>query len=104
MTLEAKKLSRLTTATMAGKKEFVRYALAIIKNWFRDLVVYKYSPEKIMNKDLVEGVKNASGKMEVDALILKIKAVQRVRQALEQNANLRLALENFAMEIAGIKK
>ena len=89
---------------LTGKKEFVRYALTIIKNWFRDLIVYKYSPEKIMNRDLAEGVKTASGKMDVDALMLNIKAVQRVRQALEQNANLRLALENFAMEIAGIKK
>lgn len=89
---------------LAGKKEFVQYALSIIKNWFRDLLVYRYSPEKVMNKDVMEGVKTASEKVEVNALMLQIKAVQRVKKALEKNANMRLSLENFAMEIAGVKQ
>jgi len=36
--------------------------------------------------------------------MLQIKAVQRVKKALEKNANMRLSLENFTMEIAGVKQ
>jgi DNA polymerase III subunit delta' len=89
---------------LAGRKEFVPQSLTMIKNWFRDLIVYKYLPEKVMNRDLMEDVKTASEKVEVKTLMLKIKAVQHVKKALERNANLRLVLENFAMEIAGVKQ
>ena len=89
---------------LAGKKEYIQYVLSIIKTWFRDLVVYKYVPGKVMNKDLMDAVKRASGKMEVNTLMLNIKAAERVREAIDKNANLRLALENFAMEVANIEQ
>jgi len=89
---------------LTEKKELVQYYLEIIKNWFRDLIVYKYSPEKVLNRDLVESVKVASEKVEVKTLMSKIRAIQKAQKAIDANANLRLTLENFAMEIVSLKQ
>ncbi|MBW1892487.1 MAG: DNA polymerase III subunit delta' [Deltaproteobacteria bacterium] len=89
---------------LAGKKELVQYSLEIIKNWFRDLIVYKYSPEKVLNQDLVERVEAASEKVEVKTLMSKIRAIQKAQKAIDANANLRLTLENFAMEIVSLRQ
>ena len=52
----------------------------------------------------MDAVKRASGKMDVNTLMLNIKAAERAGEAIEANANPRLALENFAMEVANIER
>lgn len=74
-------------------------SLEIIKTWVRDLVLYKYHPEKIINKDLTDTIRDASQKINVKNLFLQIEAIQSAQKNIQSNANLRLTLDVMAMRL-----
>ncbi len=65
----------------------------IIKTWFRDLGVYKFCPDKIINKDMMDKIEVASKNFKADTLFEKIYAVESVERKISSNINIRLALE-----------
>ena len=75
-------------------------SLEVIKSFLRDLVIFKYYPEKIINKDLTDMIQYDSGKMPVGSLLTKIKDVQTAQKNIQANANLRLTLEILVMRLA----
>jgi len=85
---------------LSKEKELLDDSLEVIKSWFRDLVVCKYHPEKIINKDLSEKIKHASEKMEVASLLSKIDDIQLAQKDIQANTNLRLSLEVLIMQLA----
>jgi DNA polymerase-3 subunit delta' len=80
-------------------KDFLFDSLEIMKSWLRDLVIYNFHPGKIINKDLMEKIQNASQKIDTNSLLLKIDAIQAAQKDIQSNANLRLTLENMMMRI-----
>lgn len=86
---------------LARKKERVGYSLDILESWFRDLLVYPYVPERIVNKDIEKRVSVASAEMESGRLMSIIRAIHNAQKKIEANSNLRLTLEHLAIEIAG---
>ena len=80
-------------------KDFLFDSLEIMKSWLRDLVIYNFHPGKIINKDLMEKIQNASQKIDINSLLLKIDAIQAAQKDIQSNANLRLTLENMMMRI-----
>lgn len=87
-------------ARLAKDKDMLPESLAVIKSYLRDLVVYKYCPEKIMNQDLRSRIQNTSQQMTVASLLSKIKYIQTARKNILANANLRLTLEILVMRLA----
>ena len=87
-------------AEMLNKnKDFLFDSLEIMKSWLRDLVIYNFHPEKIINKDLIEKIQYASQKIDIKSLLLKIDAIQAAQKDIQSNANLRLTLETMMMRI-----
>jgi DNA polymerase-3 subunit delta' len=82
------------------RKAILPETFDMIKSWLRDLVISKYDPEKILNRDLGESIQQASQHTTVGALLSKIKAVQTTQKQIEANANLRLALEQLILQLA----
>jgi DNA polymerase III subunit delta' len=80
-------------------KNFLFDSLEIMKSWLRDLVVYRFHPEKIMNKDLIEKIQYASPNIDIRSLLLKIEAIQAAQKNIQSNTNLRLTLETMMMQI-----
>ncbi len=80
-------------------KDFLFDSLEIMKSWLRDLVIYNYHPEKIINKDLITKIQYASQKIDIESLLLKIDAIQAAQKNIQANANLRLTLETMMMRI-----
>jgi len=80
-------------------KDFLFDSLEIMKSWLRDLVIYHFCPEKIINKDLIEKIQHASQKTDIKSLLLKIDAIQAAQKGIQANANLRLTLETMMMQI-----
>jgi DNA polymerase-3 subunit delta' len=80
-------------------KDFLFDSLEIMKSWLRDLVIYNYHPEKIINKDLITKIQYASQKIDIKSLLLKIDAIQAAQKNIQANANLRLTLETMMMRI-----
>jgi DNA polymerase-3 subunit delta' len=88
----AEKLSR--------ERQAISDTLEIIKVWFRDLIISRYDPGKIVNQDLASKIKIAAAKTALPALLSKVNAVQQLQNRLAANTNLRLALEGLLMQLA----
>ena len=95
--------SRMAFAEKLSKsKEVLAESLEVIKFWIRDLVVCKYHPEKIINRDLKDRIRRASKKMKTASLISKIDDIQSAQKNIQANTNLRLTLEILIMRLAKV--
>lgn len=88
-------------AELSKKREILQDSLEVIKSYLRDIVIYKYYPEKIINKDLTSKIRYASQKIGVKPLLSKIEAIGTAQKDIEANTNLRLTLEVLAVRLAG---
>jgi DNA polymerase-3 subunit delta' len=89
---------------LSKNKEIIQDSLEIIKTYLRDLIIYKYSPEKIINKDLIHKIQYASQKIAVKSLLSKIEAIQTAQKDIRANTNLRLSLEVMMLRLAKVEK
>jgi len=89
-------------AGLSKNKTMLPESLEMIESYLRDLVVCKYCPEKIVNKDLQSKIQNRSQKMTTASLLSKIRIVQSAQKDLRANANLRLTLEVLVMRLATV--
>jgi len=80
-------------------KDFLFDSLEIMKSWLRDLVIYNFYPEKVINKDLTDKIHYASQDIDIHSLLIKIHAIQTAQKDIQSNANLRLTLETMMMRI-----
>jgi len=87
---------------LSKNKETLFDALEIMKTWLRDLVVWKYHPEKIINKDFIDSIQNISQKSTAASLLLKIAAIQEAQKDIQANSNLRLTLDVLMMRMARV--
>ena len=85
---------------LAKNRSMVEDSLYIMKTWLRDLVVYKIVPDKIINKDLVGIIAEASKKMAIDDLLKKLEAVEQTQRDIKSNMNLRLCLDVLMLRLA----
>jgi len=85
---------------LSKNKKIIQDSLEIIKTYLRDLIIYKYNPEKIINKDLIRKIQYASQKIEVKSLLSKIEAIQTAQKDIRANTNLRLTLEVMMLRLA----
>lgn len=95
--------SRLAFAAILSKnKDALADSLKVIEFWFRDLVVYKYNSERIINTDLRKKIQQASQQMSVVSLLTKIKNIHSARKNIQANTNLRLTLEVLIMQLSKV--
>lgn len=85
---------------LSKNKQFAMDCLEIINSWLRDLVVYKYRPEKIMHKDMISAIKYASHNISTQSLLLKIDVIHTALQNIRANLNLRLTMESLIIKLA----
>ncbi len=86
-------------ARLSQNKDALFDSLEIVKSYLRDLVVYKYYPEKVVNRDLTDTIQNASKKISVKSLLSKIKDIQSAQKDIKANANIRLTLEVLILRL-----
>jgi DNA polymerase-3 subunit delta' len=95
--------SRLAFAENLSKNKVVlSESLEMVKSWFRDLVICKFNPEQIINKDLREKIKLNSKKLAVASLLSKIDDIHLAQKNIQANTNLRLTLEVLIMRLAKV--
>jgi DNA polymerase-3 subunit delta' len=85
--------------TLSGDKDRLADALDILMTWFRDALMYKVSPERIINKDLMDKIQHASKGQSISELLRKIEVVNSAQAAISRNSNPRLALEVMMMRL-----
>jgi DNA polymerase-3 subunit delta' len=85
--------------TLSGDKDRLADALDMLMTWFRDALMYKVSPERIINKDLMDKIQHASKGQSISELLGKIEVVNSAQAAISRNSNPRLALEVMMMRL-----
>jgi len=88
------------TEKLASNKERLGYAFEIMKSWIRDLAIFKFSPGKIINRDLIPRIAAASDRFTPDLLVSQAAAVEDAERAIAGNANVRLALDALVLKLA----
>lgn len=84
---------------LARDKDRLADALDIIMAWFRDVLMCKVSPERIINRDFMAEIEQASRGRSVNELLEKVAAVHATQTAISRNSNARLALEVMMMRL-----
>ena len=86
--------------TLSTRKEKVSDSLAALLTWLRDLIVWRYAPERIVNTDLIDILQNVSEKNPVGSVLNKMDVIRTAQKDIEANANLRLTLEVMMLRLA----
>jgi len=84
---------------LSEEKDSIDDALEIMKTWFRDVAVWPYHPERIVNSDLAPAVKAAAHRHPPGEVQRKVAAVEAAQQRLRANTNPRITLEVLALEL-----
>ena len=87
-------------AKLSQNKETLFDSLGVIKSYLRDLVICKYYPEKIVNRDLTDKIQYASQKITTASLLAKIKDIQSAQENIQANTNVRLTIEVLILRLA----
>lgn len=87
-------------AVIAVRKNRIPDTLAILKSWFRDLLVFKQAPDKLINRDMQALVQQAARKETAESLLKKINALDTVSRRFTGSANIRLCLETLLLKLA----
>jgi len=85
---------------LSKNKDWLLTALEIMRNWLRDIIIFNYAPDKIINKDLSEQIKISAQKTTVNALITKIKAIDKAERDINANSNIRLTMDSLIITLS----
>lgn len=89
---------------ISAKSDDVRTSLEITKICFRDLAVFRHSPDSVYGKDLIPLLERTSSFYEDRDLVAILERVHEAQRSIELNAVSRLVLETLFLKIAGFIK
>lgn len=81
-------------------REDILASLEIMKSWYRDLVIFPWAPDKVINKDLNARIERASREISIETLLAGIETIQSAQRAVQSNANLKLTLDTMMLRLA----
>lgn len=84
---------------LARNKDRLGDALDMIMTWFRDLLMCKVSPGRIINKDFITKIEHASQGRSIGDLLKNVGAVHAAQATILRNSNPRLTLEVMVMRL-----
>jgi DNA polymerase-3 subunit delta' len=90
-------------AQLSQKKEQVTELLEILKTWIRDLSIWPYYPESVINSDFIETLDRLRSDMDDRHLLFLWKTIEKAQKDIASKANLRLTLDVMALSMAGYK-
>ncbi len=79
---------------------FINDAAAIMKTFFRDLMIFDFLPEKIVNLDFFDSFSHISQIVHKDCFFQWLKCLYESERKIEANCTLRLILDSFFLMIA----
>ncbi|MCX5835074.1 MAG: DNA polymerase III subunit delta' [Deltaproteobacteria bacterium] len=81
----------------------IQLRFEILKNWYRDLLVYKETggTERLIHHDFAEAIQSMAGGMTPSEILRAIDTIEWAYNALEKNANKQLTLEAMTFKLSG---
>lgn len=86
--------------SLAKDSSRVETALAIMKSWYRDLAVYAYLPDQLINRDLYDEIALRSKQMTAARLLEISRKIDATERSIQANANTRLAMDNLVIALS----
>jgi hypothetical protein len=74
-----------------------------MKVWYRDMVIANFSPEYVVNADLLEKIQKKSTDALVEKMLSNIDAIEQAERNILSNANTRISLDALVLTIFGDK-
>lgn len=84
---------------LAAMKKHLPDALECILGYYRDLLVWRYHPDKIINRDFSKEIEQSALGLGIGEVIDHIRATQEALKRLSTNANPRLILETLFLQL-----
>jgi len=84
---------------ISSEPDYIKDTLFVLKTWLRDLAVYRYSPDKIINHDFSLFLKDITKRVSVPQIISWFKELNAVEDRIKSNTSVRLALECFFLKL-----
>lgn len=84
---------------LAAMKKHLPDALECILGYYRDLLVWRYHPDKIINRDFSKEIEQTASGLGIGEVIARIRTTQAALQRLGTNANPRLILETLFLQL-----
>lgn len=88
-------------SVISSDKDLTLHSLEVLTTYYRDMLVFKYQPDKLLNPDMRERI---AGRMVdhqgEDGILDAIGAVDTTMDHIRSNANVRLALESLFLTLA----
>jgi DNA polymerase III subunit delta' len=88
---------------LAQKKDLVPDLLDILKTWIRDLSIWPYHPELVINSDHKTTLGDVRAGLSEKHLLAMWQAVERAQKDIAARANLRLTVDVMALSMAGFR-
>lgn len=88
-------------AQLTRKKDQVQDLLEILKTWIRDLAIWPYRPDLVINCDQKQTLGNVRAAMDDNRLLAMWTAVDKAQKDIAAKANLRLSVDVMALSMAG---
>lgn len=88
-------------AQLAQQKEQITELLGILKTWIRDLSIWPYYPQSVINGDYVEVLERMRSHLDDRQLLSLWHAVEKAEKDIEAKSNMRLTLDVMALSLAG---
>jgi len=85
---------------LSEDKDSIDDTLEILKSWFRDIAVWPYHPDRIVNSDLADRVQAAGRRQHPAETQRKLTAIETAQKLLRANTNPRVTLEVLALELS----
>jgi DNA polymerase-3 subunit delta' len=85
----------------AGKAQLPDVLMWLL-SWYRDLIVYPFQPDQILNGDLDREIRESLQETTLPARMAGMKAIQGALKELQENANPRLTMESLVLQLAAV--
>ena len=79
--------------------------LEIMLSWFRDILIYPHDPEKVINQDMLDSIRDVSERYIPDRIYRSIQAVQTMLNRIQTSkTNVQLSMDYLLLRLKAFQQ
>ncbi len=79
--------------------DYIEDTIFILKTWLRDIAVYRYCPDKIINHDFSSLLSDITDTIDIEKIISWFKELNKTENRIKSNTSIKLSLECFLLKM-----
>ena len=84
---------------LANDQQTLDNVLVVIKSWLRDLAIWPFMPQDIINRDMAAQIGKLASAIDAETFFTGFTALENIEKQIRANANPRLALETYLIKL-----